>query len=170
MRLLRSFSKSVNGRHDVKLSFEKVAPALVVQHYMDGPKLHPKAGSTRKADENLSYDINVLLEDRLIEFTHMKYVNKASFAATGVDPALTVTRKGLSEAATFSKSWLRKSIDKQPITFINILVTLLLSGAAFVGGLITERHFINIDEPTVSPIIHEQPVEKAAGPKGEPAV
>ncbi len=32
------------------------------------------------------------------------------------------------------RSWLSKSIDKQPITFLQIIVTLILAAISFVAG------------------------------------
>ena len=146
LKLLRRFAVIANGRHDEKVSFEATAPQLEIRRATGGKTLFPKNTPPNAGDSELAYDINTLLEDNMIQFTYMRYVSGSAMDQKGEGPAFTVTRQGLEAVSEFSKSWLRKSIEKQPITFLSVLTTIILSTVGFVGGILTERHILKSDQ------------------------
>ena len=60
--------------------------------------------------------------------------------AIGRDPAVQVTLAGLETVVEADKSWLRKAIDKQPVAFLQVIVTVLIALLTFGLGLAVGRY------------------------------
>jgi hypothetical protein len=62
-----------------------------------------------------------------------------------------VTRDGFDVLEEYEKSWLTKAIDKEPITFLQVIITIATSLATWIIGLVmgykwsdTITHWINL--------------------------
>jgi hypothetical protein len=63
-----------------------------------------------------------------------------------------VTPKGFQAVAEAGKSWLAKSIDKQPMTFVQIIVTIIIALITGLGGWAIGRYITPVHaDPTSVP-------------------
>jgi hypothetical protein len=134
MLLLKDLANRARGRYDVDLPLSEVAPSLVDRSGRFWDKKNPDV----RPDSDLAYDFNTLLEDDLIKLTHLTYEHGRAGEAVGKNPAVRITPPGLDAVAEFNKSWLRKAIEKQPVTFLQVIVTILIAvGAWLIGRYVT---------------------------------
>src|SRR4051812_38548958 len=88
--------------------------------YRFGDKDSPKfEGGSESAD-----DFNTLLEDGCIEATHTTYGQDASGGKTRSNPAVKIIPDGFVAVAGANKWWIQTAIDKEPITFLQIVITI----------------------------------------------
>jgi hypothetical protein len=51
-----------------------------------------------------------------------------------------MTLEGLQAVSVFKKSWLRKAIEQQPMTFVQVIVTILLAALTGIAGFVVGRY------------------------------
>lgn len=146
--LLKELACKAKGRHDVKLPLSEVAPLLVVDIITGGTKL---IDSESEGVSDLAYDFNTLFEEGLIELIYLDCEQDGYGGVVHKNPAVTVTIKGFEAVSAASKSWLKKAIEQQPMTFLQIVVyvvSLLIMG---IGGWVIGRY--------VTPVEHQKQVQ-----------
>jgi len=134
---LKKLAAKAAGRDDVKIPLSEVPPTLDLGVYAfrrasryrfldkDNPK--PERGS------DLPYELNTLMEGGYIEPTHMHYGQDACGGVVPNIPAIKMTPAGFDALAEFQKSWIKQGTEKQPITFLQIIIT---SGVGMGGWLV----------------------------------
>ncbi len=158
MLLLKDIATRARGRHDIALPLAEVAPSLVDRSGRFWDKKSPDV----RPDSDLAYDFNTLLENELIELTHLTYEHGSAGEAVGKNPAVRITPRAVEVVAEFNKSWLRKAIDKQPMTFLQVIVTILISLVTGVGGWLIGRYV------TPASTCPSQPETKQSSPVENP--
>jgi hypothetical protein len=85
----------------------------------------------------------------------MKYGQDASGGPTASDPAIKVTPTGFDTIAEMNKWWIQKAIDKEPITFLQIIMTILVGiGGWAIGRYVTPAQS---NQPAVEAPAHPEP-------------
>ena len=138
-RLLQRLAKAAGSRHDVKLDLARLAPDLDIAHFHGGTKFVDKDAPVYEGGSDLAYDYSTLLEEGLIRTTHLRFERDKMGYEMPHEPAVQVTPEGLALVADLQKSWLRKGIEKEPMTFAGVVVTLVLSIVSAVGGWLVRR-------------------------------
>ena len=133
MRILDDLATKSKGRHDVKLPLSEIAPTLDVAGLTDGAKFVDKDNPVYEGGSDQAYDFSTLHEEGLIkhtyldcETTHGKTVYK--------NPAVKVTPSGLQAVSDARKSWLARGIEKQPMTFVHIIATIVFTVVGWAVG------------------------------------
>lgn len=140
MRLLADLARQAKGRHDVKLSLSEVAPSLEMEGRNENTTFVEAENADHRGRQDLSFDLTTLCEDGLLEGTFLEDGPVMSdFDLGPKEPAITVTRAGLRAVEEFHKSWLAKAIEKQPMTFLHVVATIVIAVLSFVGGLVLGR-------------------------------
>jgi hypothetical protein len=128
MNLLRELASKAQYRTDFKIPLKDLGPSLS----WNGEKYIDQTNPTSE----LAYDLNSILAAGWVEKGDMKGDTVTMFTAFD---AVTVTENGLRAVADADRSWLSKAIDKQPITFlqvvINVVIAVLGGIAGFLAGL-----------------------------------
>jgi hypothetical protein len=79
------------------------------------------------------YQLNSLFHEGLIANRMMIVHDKRNMSCGLGDDSIVITRKGLDKVGDLERSWFSKAIDKQPVTFLQIITTVLSS---IVGGIV----------------------------------
>src|SRR5207302_8304151 len=111
---------------------------------------------------DLAYDFNTLREQGLIEQTYLNVDERDSCGGVLYkNPGLKVTANGLEAITNANKSWLKKGIEHQPMTFLQIIVTVAVSLVTLIGGWLIGRYVTPSGKMEVQPkIINQNPSEK----------
>ena len=148
MQLLGVLAEKARGRTDVKLALSDIAPELDIEAYVGGTKVVDRDNPQYDGGSDHAYDFNVLHEQQLIAMTSLRYERRSPGIQIPKDPGIAVTAEGFEAVRESKRSWLSRSIEKQPITFLQIVVTFVFSAvsavAAFSSGVIrptTHRQF-----------------------------
>jgi len=132
MTLLRELAYKSKGRHDAKLPLSEIAPSIDIKAFVGGTKFVDLVSPVYEGGSDLAYDFNTLCEEKLIELTYLDYERDSMGGVVNKDPAVTVTMIGFESVEMAGKSWIKKAIEKQPITFLQIVVTVLIF---LIGGI-----------------------------------
>ena len=160
IKLLNKLMKLANGRHDVKVPLSQIAPTLSINFYNTGTKFTDKENPLYEGGSDLAYDFSTLLEEGLISHTYMEYKPDGRGGFISKDSALKVTMTGLEMLTDVNKSWLRRAIEKQPMTFLQIIITIIISVMSFVGGLAVGRYVMPINKVISQPSVSmKQPIK-----------
>jgi hypothetical protein len=133
-QILRQLAEKARWRHDIKIPLSEVAPSLDFCSFAGGTKFVDKTNVTYEGGSDLAYDFNSLNEEGLIEKDHLNFEQDGYGDLIRKNPAVKVTAQGLEAVAESNKSWLRKAIDKQPITFLQIVITILFGICTWAIG------------------------------------
>jgi len=136
IELLARLSEAAHHRDDVPLTLEEFAPSLELT--IDETKFIDR-GNRKSPSSDLAYDLTRLLHEGAIEATILD-VELDVLGDLVLKPAVRVTAAGLATIAEETKSWLTKAIDKQPITFVQIIVTVVLAIVSGIGGWLICRY------------------------------
>ncbi len=159
IKLLNELMKIANGRHDIKIPLSQVAPTLDIKFYSTGTKFVDKENPLYEGGSDLAYDFSTLLEEGLISRTYMDYKPDGMGGMIAKDDALKLTMDGLEMITDANKSWLTKAIEKQPMTFLQIIVTIIISFASFAGGWAVGRYIMPINKKISTPTVSiKQPI------------
>ncbi len=134
MSLLEDFATRAAGRHDTKLPLDEIAPSVDFQYFTGGVKVVDKESPSFEGGSNLAYDLNLLLEDKLIEIAYLTFDRSQLGTPIPRGPAIRVTRFGFETLSEHRRSWISKAIEKQPITFLQILATIIISACTGLVG------------------------------------
>jgi len=140
MRLLKRLAAAAGCRHDVKTPLSEVAPTLDIKAYAGGSRFVDKTNPEYSGGSNLAYDFNSLREEGLIEMCHMTYRQGPSMGVHYEDPAVKLTLSGLEAVAEANKSWITKAIEKEPATFLQIIVAIIIALLSGLGGWVLGRY------------------------------
>ena len=138
-RLLQRLAREASGRHDAKLDLAKLAPDLDIAHFHGGTKFVDRDNPVYEGGSDLAYDYSALLEEGLIRTTYLRFERDKMGYEVPHEPAVQITPEGLGLVADLQKSWLRKGIEKEPMTFAGVIVTLVISIVSAVGGWLLGR-------------------------------
>jgi hypothetical protein len=142
MVLLKKLAQQVGWRNDMKVALAAIAPNLDLKVF-GGPagasyRLVDKDDPKPEGGSELGYDFGCLLTDGLISVTHLSYVHDSFGGTTNKDPAIKVTDVGFDVLSDYEKPWIAKAIEKEPITFLQIIMTILVGlGGWAIGRYIT---------------------------------
>ena len=176
LKILRKIGRAAKGRHDVKVLLSGLEPSLDLKGFYKGRKFVDKDNPVFEEGSSVAYDFNTLKEEGLIEEHYMSQVVNAYGQCIPQDAAVKVTQMGFEALVEARKTWLTKSIEKQPITFLNILVTLFFSAAsAYTGFEFGKRTALKPSQTSDnassgSSVVEEnQGVEQVVSPKSDRA-
>jgi len=110
----------------------------------------------------LAYDFNTLCEEGLIKRTCLDYEQDGAGGVVYKNPAVTVTIKGFEAVAEASKSWLNKAIEQQPMTFLQIVVTVMIALVTGIGGWAIGRYVTPLEYQKQAPAQQSVPSEQPA--------
>lgn len=144
MQLLNILVEKTNGRQDIKLELSGIAPTLDIEGFSDGSKFVDKDTRVYEGGSDLAYDYNILYEEDLIKITYLNYETDERGLPINLNPAIKVTPTGFEVVSDAGKSWLLKSIDKQPMTFLQIILTIIIALVTGLGGWIVGRYYTPI--------------------------
>jgi hypothetical protein len=157
--LLKRLAKQTGGRIDTKLALSEIAPTLDIGIYGglhgDSYRFVDKTDRKFEGGSDLAYDYTALSDEGLIEITHLRYGTDSCGGPVSKDPALKGTHDGFEALADYEKAWLAKAIEKEPITFLKIIITVLVG----IGGWLIGRYVTPL-EPRGS-----LPIAKVESPK-----
>jgi hypothetical protein len=139
MKRLEELASKANGRHDAALPLSEIAPSLEIKHrrFVDGPN--------RTTPSELAYDFNTLCEEGFLELIFLNYETGAAMGRIDTNPAVKITNKGLDAVAEARRWWLSKAIEKQPMTFLQVVVTVVFTIGAWIGGWAYGRYVTPIE-------------------------
>ena len=145
LQRLAELVEASRGRHDTELALSEVAPGLSVKHFLGGIKFVDLDNPVYEGGSDQAYDYSMLLEEGLIEVTYLDEHADGRGGRVRSNPGVRVTPPGFDTVTDIRKSWLKRAIEKQPMTFVSIVVTLIISIASGVGGWFIGRKSV----PTV---------------------
>jgi len=148
MQILVNLAAKANWRHDAKILLQEVEPTLQVAAACIGRNEFVDL-ETNEATSDIAYEFNELCENGLIK--------PEKLYAEGVTPnilnetpkftgAVSVTRKGFDAVTDWQRPWLAKAIEKQPMTFVQIVVTVMLAILSGLGGWAVGRYLTPVTE------------------------
>jgi hypothetical protein len=143
MQLLTRLANLSKGRTDSMVAIEELAPTLKLIHYRGGLKFVDKADPKYEGGSELAYDYNSLKEEDLIRIDYLTHKRDSYGGAVYEDPAVKVTAKGFETVEDAEKWWIQKAIEKEPITFLQIVITIL----AGIGGWAVGRYLTPAESP-----------------------
>jgi len=144
--LLRNLALMANCRHDVQLPLAQIAPSLDVKGFWGGPRFVDKENPCYRGGSDLAYDYNTLQEEGLIKQTYLDYDRDNCGGVIYKNPGIMVTPKGFDVLEDASRSWLNRAIEKQPMTLLQIIVTLIIAILTAVGGWAIGRYLTPADK------------------------
>ena len=160
MKLLGELAARANGRHDVRISLSEVAPTLDFIGFAGGQRFVDKSHPVYEGGSDLAYDFNTLREEGLIEQTYLNYERTSNGSVAYKNPGVKVTAMGLDALAEVNKSWLRRAIEKEPMTFLQIVVTVAIAIVTALGGWVVGRYLTPAGKGTAQPaVVDKQPSE-----------
>lgn len=151
--LLGKLMKLARGRHDVTMPLSQIAPTLNIVIYNTGARFVDKENPLYEGGSDLSYDFTTLLQERLIKWEYIDHESDGMGGFKSSNPGVKLTLDGLEVSEDYNKSWLTHAIEKQPMTFLQIIVTLVIALVSFVGGLALGRYVIPINKEVSQPAI-----------------
>lgn len=143
MKLLERIASLAEGRHDIKVNLMSIDLNATLVTNPDQSLTFGDNGYKFKSSTygELAYDLNNLLSDGNIEIRFTGPGEEYSPSKLINSNSVFITKTGLDKLAEYQRSWLSKSIEKQPITFLQIIVTVglaILTGViGFIFGKIT---------------------------------
>lgn len=105
------------------------------EDFCGGARFVDKENAMFEGGSDSAYDFNKLSTEGLIEHFYLDY-DSNGLIANHTRPGLKVTREGLAAVAEANKGWLQKAIEKQPITFIQVIGTTAMAILSFIAGLL----------------------------------
>lgn len=121
MALLKRMSGKAHGKSMHKVALTEITSDLLVDPASFAGRGIPKL----KEDSDTAHDVNRLIDAGLVEIAHFGNERMVSSVAVIESPAFLVTEEGSRAVRDMGKSWWSKAIDKQPITFLQVLLTVL---------------------------------------------
>ena len=116
---LAGIARSVEYRTDKGKPFDTIAPGLAV----DNGKF--STSSAAAADDEAAYDFTSLAGAGLIRWYMVNNHANGQAVSTASRLDMHVTPEGLQSVAEFERPWLAKAIEKEPITFIQVVIGLV---------------------------------------------
>jgi hypothetical protein len=95
----------------------------------------------------------------LIQPTHLKYGQDVDGGIIPQDPAILVNPDGFDVIEDYERSWLSKAIEKEPITFLQVVLTILVA----IGGWAVGRYITPVTRD--SPPTNKTEMPKSVSPK-----
>jgi hypothetical protein len=145
LTLLKKLACKAKGRHDFKLSLSEVAPSLDVNVFVGGSKFVDSENPTYEGGSDLAYDFNTLQEEGFIQQTYLNYEQDSMGSVVHKNPAVKVTINGFEAVDEASKSWLKRAIEQQPMTFLQIVVTVVIAIVTGIGGWAIGRYITPVE-------------------------
>jgi hypothetical protein len=152
MQLLKRLAKLAKGRHDAPIPISEISDSLTTKGFSGGWRFVDLQNPSYEGGSEAAYDFNTLKEDKLIEMAHIGGTLNGYGSYENQTPCAKVTLLGFDTISESDKSWLTKAIDKQPMTFVQILITVL----AGIGGWAIGRY--------ITPNTPQQTTESVAAP------
>ena len=140
MRRLNDLATKSEGRHDAKLPLSEIATTLDITAFAGGFRFVDKDNSVYEGGSDQAYDFTTLYEEGLIEHTYLHHERDSLGGVTNKNPAVMVTPAGFQAVSDARKSWLTRSIEKQPMTFVQIIVTIIIALVSGLGGWAIGRY------------------------------
>ena len=147
--LLRKLTERSGGRTDAMIPLAEVAPTITITAFAGGGRFTDKDNPKYEGGSDLSYDLNMLLDNCLVQVDHMTHKQDAEGGLVYEHPAIKVTPEGFYAIEEAGKWWLQKAIDKEPITFLQIIVTILVG----IGGWLVGRYITPAGHGDPAPVI-----------------
>lgn len=122
MKLLRGFAKSAGYRADRKLPLEDVAPGLSIGGFAGGTRFVDKDDPKFEGGTEQSYDLCCLLSEQYIQPCYLRQSRNSIGGTMEEGDALQLTHEGISQVHELERSWIARAIDKQPFTFLLVIV------------------------------------------------
>ncbi len=154
LKLLKELARKARGRHDSKILLSEIAPVLDVKAYVGGIKFVDPENPVYEGGSDFIYDLNTLLEEGYIKQTYLDHERDSVGGVIYKNPAIMVTMEGIEAVVEADKSWFRKAIERQPMTFLQIIVTIIIAVASGIGGWIIGRYITPV-EPQKSSIVQQ---------------
>jgi len=127
-----------------------------------GTNFVDRENPVNEGGSDLAYDLNTLLEERFIKITYLDYERDNMGGSVSKNPAIMVTLEGFEAVAEDSKCWLKKAIERQPMTFFQIIVTILIALMTAIGGWAIGRY--------ATPVEHQKQISaQQPAPTEQPA-
>ncbi|MGD0276566.1 MAG: hypothetical protein ABSB79_11055 [Syntrophales bacterium] len=145
LTLLKELACKAKGRHDFKLALSEVAPSLDLKGFAGGTKFVDSETPTYEGSSDLAYDFNTLHEEGFIQQTYLNYEQDSMGSVVRKNPAVRVTNNGFEAVVEASKSWLKRAIEQQPMTFLQIIVTVVIAIVTGIGGWAIGRYITPVE-------------------------
>ncbi len=152
-KLLRDLAAHADGRHDVKIPLSEVAPALDIKGFAGGQKFVDRDSPVYEGGSDIAYDFNTLREEGLIEQAYLVHERDRAAGVVYKNPGVKVTAAGLQALLEADKSWLTRAIEKGPMTFLQIMVTVLIAIVTAVCGWLVGRYLTPVGRSSAQPTI-----------------
>jgi hypothetical protein len=163
LKLLVSLAQKAKWRHDIKISLAEIAPSLEIKGFAGGSKFVDSSKPVYEGGSDLAYDFNTLHEEGHIKQTYLESRQDNMGGTIYSTPGVMVTINGFAAVAEASKCWLKRAIEQQPMTFVQIVVTVFIAAVTGGGGWLigrytasTEHHTQRIVEQS-APSAHSDP-------------
>lgn len=152
MRLLCELAKTSEYVVDKAVSLKTLVGAVRIQPRMVAGSVNSPARFLSDPDNESSEKGRYRTTD-LIALADAGYVKPHQRSD---DPCAVVTTAGIAKVTDFERSWLSKAIDKQPMTFLQVLLTVFLllcdlGLAIWTGRLSNTVHRLNQINPATQP-------------------
>src|SRR5687768_8692994 len=139
LSLLSRIARCANGRRYKSVPLSDVG--YVNPHFTPSPGT--VMGALNGDDSDMAYDLETLEAD---EFINIMYtVSEGS-------PTVMITPAGIEAVLEHEKTWWQKAIDKQPMTFLQVLLALVSIALSVIGGAISGWFAGRAATPTVEQV------------------
>ena len=137
MELLQRLAHLARFRIDTEIDLEQIDESLDYQAFGGGGKFVDKGDPKFRGGSELTYDLNCLREEQgFIVVCYQKREQATSGEFMESDPGIRLTQFGIDALVDWEHGWLRTAIEKQPMTFVQIAVTVGGAALGFVAGWI----------------------------------
>jgi hypothetical protein len=133
MSLLKKLAAQTGGRHDLKVPLSDIAPSLDIGYFKGGQRFVDREKPVYDGGSDTAFDFNTLAEDEFIEPAYMRYErDPTNGQQIAKDPAVRVTPLGFQAVEQAGKSLIRRAIEQQPGSVLQVIGAIVL----FVLGIV----------------------------------
>jgi len=144
----------------------EVAPMLDIKRFVGGQKFVDRDNPVYEGGSDTAYDFNTLREEGLIEQAYLEHESDKAGGIVYKNPGVKVTPAGLDALREADKSWLARAIEKEPITFLQIIVTLVIAIMTALGGWLLGRYLTPAQESPPPPTVGNEQLREAPPVRG----
>lgn len=123
--LLKRVAKLAEYRRDAKVSLSDVNKNVTTTHSIDGRKFTVVHHSTHQFSSKIAYDLDEILNAGDSELTYLNHEKDSGGSVVYKGDAVRLTAMGLERVRLLEQSWLSRAIDKQPMTFVQVLIAVV---------------------------------------------
>src|ERR1035437_6964425 len=123
--LLWNIAKLAKFRSDSTIPLGQLSDTLAIKAYIEGQRYVDKGNPRFDGGSELTYDLNALVmrDDIRITFLNIKVDGMGGSHFEG--DAIKVTDTGLDAVAEMERGWWSKSIEKQPMTYLQVILAVV---------------------------------------------